>query len=68
MLVFQGCTVSFHNSVKPPEPEKPVVDKSLADEVIEVKAPKPVVNKIKRPPFETPLVRNFSVINLAMHF
>ncbi|XP_014276642.1 cysteine and histidine-rich domain-containing protein morgana [Halyomorpha halys] len=65
-LNIKGCTVSFHNNVKPPEPEKPVVDKSLADEVIEVKAPAPVVNKIKRPPFETPLVVLKPVVSPAL--
>ncbi|CAH1404216.1 unnamed protein product [Nezara viridula] len=65
-LNIKGCTLSFHNNVKPPEPEKPVVDKSLADEVIEVKAPVPIVNRIKRPPFETPLVVLKPVISPAL--
>lgn len=42
--------------MKPPEPEKPVVDKSKADEVIEYKAPVPVVaSTLERPPFDSPL-------------
>uniref|UniRef100_T1J3V6 Cysteine and histidine-rich domain-containing protein 1 n=1 Tax=Strigamia maritima TaxID=126957 RepID=T1J3V6_STRMM len=32
-LNIKGCTKSFHNNVKPPEPEKPIVDKSKKDEV-----------------------------------
>lgn len=42
--------------MKPPEPVKPVVDKSEADKVIEYKAPAPVTtSNLKRPPFDAPL-------------
>ncbi|CAG0879655.1 unnamed protein product, partial [Darwinula stevensoni] len=33
-LNIKGCTISFHNPVKPPEPEKQVVDKSTSKEVL----------------------------------
>jgi hypothetical protein len=53
----QGCTKSFHSNEKPPEAERPAVDKSKCDEVIEYKAPQvPVVEALERPPFESSLV------------
>lgn len=53
----QGCTKSFHNSEKPPEAERPPVNKSKSDEVIEYKAPQaPVFESLERPPFESPMV------------
>lgn len=56
-LNIKGCTRSFHSNVKPPEPEKPVVDKSKADEIIEYKAPKELVREsLERPPYESKLV------------
>ncbi|XP_063237847.1 cysteine and histidine-rich domain-containing protein morgana isoform X2 [Bacillus rossius redtenbacheri] len=56
-LNIKGCTRSYHSDVKPPEPERPVVDKSTADEVIEVKAPRqPVPEPLARSSFDTPLV------------
>ncbi|XP_026668314.1 cysteine and histidine-rich domain-containing protein isoform X3 [Ceratina calcarata] len=53
-LNIKGCTKSFHSNVKPPEPEKPAVDKSKANEVIKVIA-KPLMDGpiLQRPPFET---------------
>lgn len=54
---FQGCTKSYHSNEKPPEAERPPVDKSRSDEVIEYKAPQaPVFESLERPPFETSLV------------
>lgn len=44
--------------MKPPEPERPAVDKSKADEVVEYKAPPaPVIQALERPAFDSPLVR-----------
>nr|CAD7441719.1 unnamed protein product [Timema bartmani] len=55
---WQGCTKSFHSNIKPPEPEKPVVDKTEADKVIEAKAPRvPLAQSLERPAFTTPLVQ-----------
>ncbi|XP_069697977.1 cysteine and histidine-rich domain-containing protein morgana isoform X2 [Periplaneta americana] len=57
-LNIKGCTKSYHSNVKPPEPERPPVDKSKSDEVIEYKAPQPtVVEVLERPSFETALVQ-----------
>ncbi|KAG8225475.1 hypothetical protein J437_LFUL004476 [Ladona fulva] len=56
-LNIKGCERGFHSNVKPPEPEKPAVDRSKADEVIEYRAPLPLVHKsLKRPPLDTPMV------------
>nr|CAD7266687.1 unnamed protein product [Timema shepardi] len=53
-----GCTKSFHSNIKPPEPEKPVVDKSEVNKVIEVKTPRePLAQSLVRPAFTTPLVQ-----------
>lgn len=52
-MSIKGCTKSPHSNVKPPEPEKPLVDKSKAHEVIEVVA-KPFMPKLKRPAFDSP--------------
>jgi hypothetical protein len=53
----QGCTKSYHNSEKPPEAERPPVNKSNSEEVIEYKAPQaPVFESLERPPFESPMV------------
>lgn len=52
-LNIRGCSSSFHSNEKPPEPEKPVVDKSKADEVIVVRPP--VQESLPRPPLTTPL-------------
>ncbi|CAK1600934.1 unnamed protein product [Parnassius mnemosyne] len=55
-LNIKGCTLSRHSNVKPPEPEKKVLDKELdKKEVIEVRAPV-VGPQLPRPPFDTPLV------------
>ncbi|XP_023235491.1 cysteine and histidine-rich domain-containing protein 1-like [Centruroides sculpturatus] len=39
-LNIKGCTKSFHNNVKPAEPEKPKIEKSNNDEVYKYEAPK----------------------------
>jgi cysteine/histidine-rich domain-containing protein len=53
----QGCTKSYHSNEKPPEAERPPVNKSNSDEVIEYKTPQPpVFEPLERPPFESPLV------------
>ncbi|KPI92791.1 PREDICTED: cysteine and histidine-rich domain-containing protein [Papilio xuthus] len=55
-LNIKGCTLSKHSNVKPPEPEKKVLDKELEKkEVIEVRAPV-LGPQLPRPSFETPLV------------
>nr|CAD7413437.1 unnamed protein product [Timema poppensis] len=57
-LNIRGCTKSFHSNIKPPEPEKPVVDKSEVNKVIEVKTPRePLAQSLVRPAFTTPLVQ-----------
>lgn len=54
-LNIKGCVKSQHSNVKPPELEKPAVDKSKANEVVEV-SPKPINNgpTLERPPFDSP--------------
>ncbi|XP_067215137.1 cysteine and histidine-rich domain-containing protein morgana [Linepithema humile] len=54
-LNIKGCTKSKHSNEKPIEPEKPAVDKSEIDKVIEVIS-KPLNNKpsLKRPSFDVP--------------
>lgn len=56
-LNIKGCTKSCHSNIKPPEPEKPAIDKSKANEIIEVTA-QPLNNGpvLKRPPFDAPQV------------
>lgn len=56
-LNIKGCVKSYHSNIKPAEPEKPVVDKSKWNEIIEVIA-QPLSNgsALERPPFETPQV------------
>jgi cysteine/histidine-rich domain-containing protein len=55
---MQGCVRSAHNNVKPVEPEKVEIDKTLTDEVIEYKAPQPLKpSLLERPPFDSPLVK-----------
>ncbi|XP_039751632.1 cysteine and histidine-rich domain-containing protein [Pararge aegeria] len=55
-LNIKGCTVSKHSNVKPPEPEKKVLDSELEKkEVIEVRAPI-IGPQLTRPPFESPTV------------
>ncbi|KAL0281418.1 UNVERIFIED_CONTAM: hypothetical protein PYX00_002409 [Menopon gallinae] len=56
-LNIKGCARSFHSNVKPPEPEKPKVEKTKSDEVYEYVAPTPKVSTLERPPFDSPLVR-----------
>lgn len=52
-LNIKGCTKAVHSNVKPEEPVK-VVDKSKADEVIEVRV-QPLTNEPEvRPPFDSP--------------
>ena len=56
-LNIKGCTKSCHSNVKPPESEKPAVDKSKTNEIIEVNAKR--LNNgptLKRPPFDTPQI------------
>ncbi|XP_023937110.2 cysteine and histidine-rich domain-containing protein morgana [Bicyclus anynana] len=54
-LNIKGCTMSNHSNVKPPEPEKKVLDNELEKkEVIEVRAPI-VGPQLTRPPFESPM-------------
>lgn len=52
-LNIKGCARSKHSNEKPPEPEKSPVDKSQAEEIIEVRS-KPLNNKVsrERPPFD----------------
>ncbi|KAF7992793.1 hypothetical protein HCN44_005137 [Aphidius gifuensis] len=52
-LNIKGCTKSFHSNEKPPEPEKPIVDKTKVDEVIEYRAPTSNFVGLKRPSFDT---------------
>ncbi|XP_071449282.1 cysteine and histidine-rich domain-containing protein morgana isoform X2 [Hetaerina americana] len=55
-LNIKGCEKSFHSNVKP-QVEKPIVDKSKADEVIVYKAPQPMVQpSLKRPPLDSQMV------------
>ncbi|KZC15182.1 PREDICTED: cysteine and histidine-rich domain-containing protein [Dufourea novaeangliae] len=56
-LNIKGCTKSCHSNIKPPEPKKPAVDKSKANEIIEITV-KPLNNgpMLKRPPFNTPQI------------
>ncbi|KOC69964.1 Cysteine and histidine-rich domain-containing protein [Habropoda laboriosa] len=56
-LNIKGCTKSCHSNVKPPEPEKPAVDKSKSSETVEVIAQS--LNNgpaLERPPFNTPQI------------
>lgn len=54
---IKGCTKSKHSNEKPAEPEKPAVDKSNIDKIIEVIS-NPLKNKssLERPPFDIPQV------------
>lgn len=53
-LGIKGCTKSRHSNVKPPEPPKPAVDKSKADEVIAVRENKPLnsIVPLERPSYD----------------
>ncbi|KAF3428258.1 hypothetical protein E2986_02113 [Frieseomelitta varia] len=53
-LNIKGCAKSCHSNIKPAEPEKPVVDKSKSNEVIQM-ITQPLNNKpaLQRPSFET---------------
>ncbi|XP_012263523.2 cysteine and histidine-rich domain-containing protein morgana [Athalia rosae] len=53
-LNIKGCTKSSHTNVKPVEPEKPVIDKSKASEVIEVRPPIQNYENSPRPSYHTP--------------
>lgn len=57
-LNIKGCTRSHHSDVKPPEPEKPIIDKSKAHEVIEVRAQSlnTCASKLERPNFHSSCV------------
>ncbi|XP_014212927.1 cysteine and histidine-rich domain-containing protein [Copidosoma floridanum] len=56
-LSIKGCTRSHHSNVKPPEPQKPIVDKSEAEKVIEVCVkPLNTESQVERPPFNSPQV------------
>jgi len=54
-LNIKGCTKSKHSNEKPLEPQKPLVDRCKADEVIQV-VMKPLSNGtcLERPPFDAP--------------
>lgn len=66
-LNIKGCTKSRHTNEKPPEPEKPAVDKSKAAEIIEVRC-QPLNNEpsLERPPYDTPQVTMSPVISPAL--
>ncbi|KAF7417587.1 hypothetical protein HZH68_000240 [Vespula germanica] len=54
-LNIKGCTKSCHTNKKPVEPEKPIVDKSKANEVIQVGAKfNSNGSTLKRPSFHSP--------------
>uniref|UniRef100_A0A0A9W051 Cysteine and histidine-rich domain-containing protein n=1 Tax=Lygus hesperus TaxID=30085 RepID=A0A0A9W051_LYGHE len=66
-LNIKGCTVSKHSNVKPPEPEKPKIDKSLEEEVIEYRAPTaPEPKPLERPPYDTPMAKMKVSANKAL--
>ncbi|XP_034950511.1 cysteine and histidine-rich domain-containing protein [Chelonus insularis] len=65
-LNIKGCTKSYHTNQKPVEPEKPPVDKSKVDEVIEYRAPVHNVPAMKRPPFETPQIIMTPVVSSTL--
>ncbi|XP_066597950.1 cysteine and histidine-rich domain-containing protein morgana [Prorops nasuta] len=51
-LNIKGCARSYHTNEKPPEPEKPAVDKSKTDDVLEVQI-KPISEPtLQRPSFD----------------
>ncbi|XP_011351615.2 cysteine and histidine-rich domain-containing protein [Ooceraea biroi] len=66
-LNIKGCTKAKHSNEKPLEPEKPPVDKSQADKVIEVTS-KPLNNGIslERPSFDTTQLILSPVISPAL--
>lgn len=53
-LNIKGCTKGPHNNVKPPEAEKPKVEKSKQDEVIVYEAPKRQ-ERLPRPSVDAPV-------------
>ncbi|KAF4530265.1 hypothetical protein B566_EDAN007306 [Ephemera danica] len=63
-LNMKGCTKSYHNPEKPPEPVKPITDKLKSDEVIIVRPPEPT--KLKRPSFDTPQVTMKCEVSLGL--
>ncbi|XP_015522605.1 cysteine and histidine-rich domain-containing protein morgana [Neodiprion virginianus] len=66
-LNIKGCTKSFHTNVKPADPEKPAVDKSRMNEVIEVKPLVKNVNlSLPRPPYDSPQVTLIPVVSPAL--
>ncbi|KAK1134771.1 hypothetical protein K0M31_007542 [Melipona bicolor] len=53
-LNIKGCAKSCHSNIKPAEPEKPVIDKSKSNEVIQmIVQPRNNEPALPRPPFET---------------
>ncbi|XP_012286332.1 cysteine and histidine-rich domain-containing protein [Orussus abietinus] len=56
-LNIKGCTKGPHSNIKPPEPEKRVIDKSEADKVVTVNV-QPLKERaaLERPPFDSPQV------------
>lgn len=63
-LNIKGCTKSKHSNEKLAEPEKPPVDKSKTDEVIEV-VTKLLSNgsSLKRPPFDAPQLQLLPIVS-----
>ncbi|XP_024938126.1 cysteine and histidine-rich domain-containing protein isoform X2 [Cephus cinctus] len=66
-LNIKGCTKSGHSNEKPLEPEKPAVDKSKANEIIQVTA-QPLNNgpSLARPAFDSPQVTLNPVVSPAL--
>lgn len=58
-LNIKGCTHSFHNNVKPPEPEKQKPDPAnTAEVVVEYKVPVPIKREVmERPNEDSPMIR-----------
>ncbi|XP_074113574.1 cysteine and histidine rich domain containing protein [Cotesia typhae] len=65
-LNIKGCTKSEHSNEKPPEPEKPAIDKSKAAEIIEYHAPVNTEPTIERPAFDTPQKTMQPVVSRAL--
>ncbi|CAG9765313.1 unnamed protein product [Ceutorhynchus assimilis] len=53
-LNIQGCSVTKHSNIKPPEPEKPKVEEIPDVEIVEVK-PIIVAPVLKRPSLDSPM-------------
>ncbi|CAK9820814.1 Cysteine and histidine-rich domain-containing protein morgana [Anthophora plagiata] len=66
-LNIKGCTKSCHTNIKPPEPEKPAIDKSKSNEIVEVIAqPLNSVPMLERPPFNTPQITVTPTVSPAL--